>query len=698
MTLAAEFEHQGDRIPSWLVVFFAAGIGVYFARSTDDGALVLIVVLGVAVAAGWAMAVRLGRSWWPFACVAAIVAGFAAAHVRTAVVSGPILDRAIRGAAVEGRVREVQRQPNFVRVVLEDVTVERIDRPPAAIRLTMLARYGAPRVGQRIATSADLRPPELPPIPGGFQFQRFLYFERIGATAFTLAPWRTIDDVAALPNRFEAVRRDISDRILAAVPGDSGAVAVALITGEQSLIRERVQDDYRASGLAHLLSISGVHMSLLAAVVFAMARRLLALWPYVALRFDTKKIAAAVGLGATAFYLSISGASVPAVRAFMMVAVVLIAVLLDRRALSLRTVSWAALIVLVFFPESLVGPSFQMSFLAVVALIALYEYASLRPLWRSREGGWQLGQGLKLYVGGLLVTDVVAGSITSLIAAYHFSNIPAYSALGNLVAAPITGLWIMPWGLISLALMPAGGEGLPLTMMGLGVGAINSIAAEIASWPSAQLQVPPMSVAALVSAGAGVLFVALWRGRLRWVGLAPIAFAALQPWFAAAPDLIVAADGGLMAVSDARGRLVFVPGRAERFVRSVWAERYGRSNNKWPPADRGLACDAAGCVLTREGQRVAIALTSDALADDCGAAAVVLAPGLRVSACGSSAVYDRRDFRRDGTHAVWFRGDQVEIETVRDVIGWRPWNGADVDDPSPRISSGGTDPPDDPGP
>jgi competence protein ComEC len=381
----------------------------------------------------------------------------------------------------------------------------------------------------------------------------------------------------------------------------------------------------------------------------------------------------------------------------MMVAVVLTAVLLDRRALSLRSVSWAALAVLAIYPESLVGPSFQMSFLAVTALIALYEHYALQPHWRDRDGRWRLSHGLKVYVGGLVATDIVAGSVTSLLAAYHFSNLPAYSAIGNLVAAPITGLWIMPWGLIGLALMPLGFDAGALGLMGVGIDGLNRLAAAIATWPSAQVHVPPMSMAALTAAALGVLFVSLWRGAWRWIGLAPILFAVAQPWAARPPDLLVAPDGGLLAVTDDAGALVMSPGRNERFVRSVWIERFGRGPARWPDAS-GLRCDSNGCVLDRNGARTTVAFTRDAVVEDCGRSRLIVAPDLFVDDCRGSVVVDRRDVLRDGAHAFTLDGGQVSIDSVRDHIGTRRWNR----DLGPRrpipISSGGTDPPDDPGP
>ncbi len=283
----------------------------------------------------------------------------------------------------------------------------------------------------------------------------------------------------------ESLRRRIGDRITSIVPGEHGAVAAALVNGEQGAIPEDLQEAYRVAGLAHLLSISGLHMSLLAAVVFFVIRRLLALVPFIALRIDTKKAAAWAGLAATAFYFIISGMSIPAMRSFVMIAVVMLAILLDRTALSMRTIAWAALLLMAVFPDAVIGASFQMSFLAVLALIALYEQAWLQIAWRSADGRFLVMRAVGLYLVGLVVTDIVAGGGTSLFAAYHFNRLPVYSAITNLISTPLTGVVILPAALLGLLLMPFGGDAPFFHIMGAGVTMLDEIVQAVATWPHA---------------------------------------------------------------------------------------------------------------------------------------------------------------------------------------------------------------------
>ncbi len=671
----------------WLVVAFGGGIALFFAWPTDPWVWTGPTI--ASVGAGLALARRKVDSL--IVVVLALVAiglGWTAAQVRTWYVAAPVIEREIGPLNLAGRVLEVEREPGRIKVILDHVMYEGGGGPkqkPLRVRLSLPGKHGAPRVGEVIMVRAVLRPPERPVVPGGFEYQRYLYFERIGALGYTLAPWKPsqlpIDAklIVEVRQTIEGLRRSISDRILEVVPGDAGAVLVALVTGEQSLIPEKLQDQYRASGLAHLLSISGLHMTLLAAAVFFIVRRSLALWPYVALRHDLKKIAAWAALAATTFYVLISGMSVPAIRSYIMVAVVIIAIFFDRRVISLRSVALAALALLAIFPEAVIGPSFQMSFLAVIALVAMYEHFRLKPRWRDGDGNLRIGYAAFVYVAALVITDLVAGSVTSVLAAYHFNNVPVYSLVANVTAAPITGMWVMPLGLLSLALMPFGWDGPVLSLMGEGIAFINSIARTVAKWPNAQIHVPPMMPWALVCAIMGVVIICLWRGRLRWVGVVPLMIAILEPWLSAAPNLIIDESGRVVAIHDENGGVALNTDRRDRFVRTVIKERYGASKLRWSASgkqntDLGIVCDSTACNLTQNETALTLAFSPDAVAEDCGVVKILVAPQMYVDECPDAFVIDRANFRRDGAHAIYLDDGRAKIETVEDFTGDRVWS------------------------
>jgi competence protein ComEC len=356
----------------------------------------------------------------------------------------------------------------------------------------------------------------------------------------------------------------------------------------------------------------------------------------------------------------------------MMIAVVMLAILLDRTALSLRTIAWAALLLMVLFPEAIVGASFQMSFLAVLALVSLYEQTWLRIMWRGDDGKLTLMRAAGIYVAGLVVTDIAAGGATSLFAAYHFNRLPTYSVITNLLTVPLTGLWIMPAAMLGLILMPLGLDEIPFRIMGAGVHVLNEIARAVAAWPHAQVQVPSMAAWAMALGALGAIFVCLWKGRGRWLGFIAIIPAIVQPYLTPPPDVLVDDTARIFAVSDAEGHMAAKPGRAGKFIKEVWTERYGGSEQAWPDVE-GLSCDADGCVLTRHDKKLRIAFTSAALAEDCGDADVIVSATAARDLCRTGKIIDLVDLRRDGAHALWLTDSGVRVRSVKESTGDRVW-------------------------
>jgi competence protein ComEC len=396
-----------------------------------------------------------------------------------------------------------------------------------------------------------------------------------------------------------------------------------------------------------------------------------------------------------------------------MIGVVMVAVLLDRTAISLHTVGWAALVLMAIYPDAVVGASFEMSFMAVLALVAVAEHVTLRARWRTPEGQFMILPAVGVILAAAVVTDIAAGGSTAIFAIYHFNRFPTYSMVSNLIADPIIGLWVMPWGLLAGLTMPFGLEVIPLRLAGYGVGAVNAVARTVATWPHAQVHVPPMSAAALVVAACGLLFLCLWRGRLRLAGLAVIAAGLAQPWFATPPDIVVDEDSKVVAISDDHGHLVLRPGWGERFIREVWIERYGASENAWPePGNEtlNLRCDSDGCILHRKGQRVLIAYSATALAEDCEDVDAAVSLKAAHAFCPETEVVDRIDLRRRGAVAMWLTPDGVRTRFVADGMGERRWvattrtprltdqRDRNTAPAASEISTGEASPPDDPAP
>ena len=411
--LGQQAADERERWILWVPVLIGAGVAAYFGLAFEPPPW-----LGAVGLAG-AVALRVACRRWPLAaagatCLALAFFGLGAAQLRVALVSAPFLSRDISRAAIEGRVCEADLQPHGYRLYLDDLTVPGLtpEATPRRVRVRVGKGFSPDLLGQRVQIVARrLGPISAPVAPGAFDFQRDTFFERIGAVGYGFdapegASPATGGWLRSLPCQLSALRLTIAGRIRAALAGDAGAMGVALITGDQGAISEPTMQHMRDSGLAHLLSISGLHIGLVAGILFVALRRALSLVPRVALYHPIKKWGALAAFAGTLFYVLLAGAPVPAVRAFIMTSMFLLAVILDRTAISLPPVAWAAVVVLLLSPEELTGPSFQMSFAAVVGLVAAYEATQTRRLqWRA-EAGW--ARRTALYLGGLVGTSLVA--------------------------------------------------------------------------------------------------------------------------------------------------------------------------------------------------------------------------------------------------------------------------------------------------
>jgi len=688
------FVEQRDRWALWIPVLFAAGIAIYFTLTFEPpraAGSVVTAALTAAVLAFWRAPA------WRIACLAAalVAAGFAVAQGRTHAVAAPVLQRDFGPGWVTGRAVGVDRRPEGTRVVLDRLALHgiRAERTPERVRIK-LRKGDAVAVGDRIRLRAKLSPPSPPAMPGAYDFQRHAWFARLGGVGFAYTHAARVapdgdDDGRTAALWLADLRLGIADRIRAAVPGRAGAVAAALIVGDRSAIPEETIEAMRDSGLAHLLAISGLHVGLVAAILFFGLRLLMALIEPLTLRLPVKKLAAGCAFAGAFFYLFMAGATVPTQRAFVMTGIVLVAVLLDRRAISLRLVAWAAMLVLVLQPESLMGPSFQMSFAAVLSLVAVYE--RLRGPWRRwRAEGGRLRR-VWLYLAGLAVSTLVAGTAIGVIALHHFGRISAYSLVANLVAIPIAAFWIMPWAVLACVLMPFGLERLALAPMAWGIEAMLGAAGTVASWDGAVILLPAMPQWGLAAVALGGIWLCLWRGRVRWVGVAGIALGLASIALTARPDILIDGTGRLMAVRTADGRLSLSGKRVETFAARIWLERNGQAEGDasvWPGnlgGDGALACDSLGCLYRRGGRSVALVRDPRAYDDDCRPGAVVVSAVPARGHCrAADTVVDRFDLWRNGAHAVWLTRRGATVVSVRQARGDRLWTRAPPDERTNR--------------
>lgn len=691
----ARAEAGPGRLVPWLPVALGTGIALYFAAEREP----LAWAPGIATCVLSVLAVLLRRRPAAFAAVviaACAAAGFAVAAWKADRIAHPVLPTPLSGVAITGFVeaREERERSDRIVVRVTGMKAARLEAPLERVRLSVRKKT-APPAGSYVSLTARLSPPLQPLRPGGYDFSRDMYFQGIGATGFVLGSIRVVDPPQPpdLRLRFAAsvsgMRDAIDARIRSVVPGDAGAIASALITGKRDAISASVNEAMYVSSLAHVLSISGYHMAVVAGVVFFAIRAVLALVPGVASRYPVKKWAAVVALAAAAFYLLLSGAEVATRRAFIMTAIVLIGVMFDRPALTLRTIAVAALAVMLLAPEAIVHPSFQMSFAATLALVAAYErglpWFSVVPETR-RATRIALWGGRELLA--LVIASVVAGLATSLYAAYHFHRFAPYGVVANLMAMPLVSGWVMPMGLLALIAAPFGFDGIFWRLMGEGIGWMIAAATFVASLPGALGRVAAFGIAPVLIGTAGLVLLCLLRSPLRWSGMGCLAGAFMLAANAPQPDILAAQDGQIAAVRGADGRLSIMRSRNDDFVVRDWlaADADGRE-----PRDPGLAqgtrCDGAGCLAKlADGAAVALSLSAEALAEDCVRAAVVVTARTAPRGC-KAVVVDRTILREQGAIALRRTDRGFEWSGARPPGEWRPWSGRRIAPAQPAIQA-----------
>jgi competence protein ComEC len=517
-------------------------------------------------------------------------------------------------------------------------------------------------------------------VPGGWDFQRAAFFSGLGGSGFAIGRAELLTDTGG--RALARLRSAVEARVQAAIPGAAGAVAAALLTGRQSAIPPEDLRAMRDSGLAHLLAVSGLHIGIVMGVGFAVGSAVLRLFPPLLLRMDTRQAAAAAALATGGFYLLLTGAPVPLLRAFAMAALVMLGLFLNRTALSLRTVAAAAALVMLVAPAELLGPSFQMSFAAVLALVAGWE-ALRRPLdrLRSAPGWWRVPA---LWLSGLLLTSVIAGAATAPFGLHHFGRLQWYGVAANAIAVPLTGLLVMPAGMVAVALMPLGLEGVALSAMGVGVEGILAAAREVASWPGATDTAPLLPGWGAAVVGLGLCWLCLWRTRWRLLGVPIMALGLASGGIMPRADVLVSADSRwvLLRVGDAafteRGR-----GAAD-FTRDAMLRSWGIAAAEALPrageaAGGVIRCTPAECRMAVPGGEVLVPRPRDAndrpVLDEArcaGVVAVVSAAPLR-GRCAGAVMVDRFSTWRDGAVAVWARNGVARVVTDRAVRGDRPW-------------------------
>lgn len=570
----------------WSAVALGLGVAIYFSLRVEPGLLTYGLV-GCGGGLSAILGLRAREVFGPLAMAAVLVAlGFCVAGARAHWVAGPVIDFRYYGA-IEGRIVGIDRSSSdAVRLTLDQVRLDDVRNTPRRVRIALHGDQGfmEPLPGAIIFTTGHLSGPNGAAEPGGFDFQRHAWFQSIGGVGYTRSPVLLLSPPAEGAAPLFSLRMRMSAAIQAQISGQAGAFAAAVLTGDRSGLSLSSIQDMRDSNIAHLLAISGLHMGLLSGFVYAALRVILALIPPLALRYPIRKWAAVAALASGAFYLALSGGNVATERAFIQIAVMFAAALLDRRAITLRSVAIAAIIVLLHRPETLMSPGFQMSFAATTALVAAFTGLQ-GATWMRNWPGWVKG------AWGLLTSSIIAGGATAPFAAAHFNRLAVYGLGANLLTVPVMGSVVIPVAVLALILTPFGAAGFVFWIMEYALEWILGVADYVARLPGAVRMVanPPAAVLLLIAVGGIAL--CLWNGRGRWLALAPIALGLVLWQGNTRPFVLISEPGGLVGILSSQGRALSRP-RGDGFVAGIWLENDGDRANQAEAAARPTWADA----------------------------------------------------------------------------------------------------------
>ena len=668
---------ERDRLALWLPVCLGIGDLVYFAWTSEPRrwpveGLAFAALLGVMLSRGREV-VRIAGAALLAGCIGFLAADFATERAPPM----PVMPR--KAAIVSGRITETQLYADGARrVVLANPVID--GAPPITRRLRMRLRADDAQpvaVGDTLAVRGMLRAPPPPSFPGARDLQREAFFDGLAGSGYALNLAQVSHHPAAggVGARLQRLRETIATRILLALPGARGAIAATLLTGISSAIPPADRQAF---------AVAGLHLGIVMGLVMGLLRMGLALWEWGALRLPTRQIAAMGALLAGGLYMTLTGMHLPTIRSLAMAALAVVALMLGRRPVSMRGLGAAATVLLLTSPEAILEVSFQMSFAAVLALIAGYE--ALRPATVALYGDGSVHRRFGLHVWALFMTSLLAGAASTPYALYHFGHVQFYFVLANLVAVPMTALWVLPEGLLSLALMPFGLERIALLPMGWGIGVILWLAHRVAALPASSIAIRAMPLWGLGVLSFGLVWLCLRRGVWRLLGALPLCVGVLTPLLCQPPDLLVSADARLIGLRVQAGnatRLLLEEGSgASAITLSDWSKSFGIEAAPEYMPERGsvgsalgpVTCDAVVCRIVRHGRTVVLLRESKRPppALDCGGLALIVSP-MPAHACREDPRIDRFTVWREGAQAVWIGRAGVRIISDQRARGWRPW-------------------------
>ena len=671
-----------SRLFLWWPVGMGTGIAFYFTLCSEPSLTLALVSVFISLGAVLCCWNRHNLRLIALAFLSLSI-GFGVAKVRTACLGTPFLVYKAADITVQGRLLTVEEQPHRRRLILDQLTFSFPLPPLHKIRLTYpLSKPFCFKAGDRLSVTADLLPLSAPVSIKGYNFRRQAYFQGIGATGRI----KGLPDLISKPPSpwgIDLARDWLTAQVRRRLPPQTREIAAALITGERAGIRPEIRQAFTDAGLAHILAISGLHLSLVAGLIFLLFRRTVVLVPAIAVKYPVKKIAAVlVATGALA-YLAISGFGIPGQRAFIMICILMAGILLDRNPLSMRLVAIAATVILFFRPESLLSASFQLSFAAVTALVAAYEggWPSLRD-W-SHQGHYC--RRLISYGIGLLATTVIASLATMPYTIAIFNRFTLQTLAGNFMAIPLTSFLIMPSALLSVFSLAFGGWEFAFNLLSFGLDGLIHISQAVSSWPGAAFAIATPSPLFVGLVTAGGLWICLWTGQCRWWGILAVVPGIGALYLTHPPDIYVAGDGSVIAYKDQQTLYVSDLKRG-CFYTDQWMKESGLKQKKLWVSNEAMVgpvflMHLVPALTSRRYTRFRPAsyyYPPPVLKDICYKPFVITTSYIwrncKKAGHIPDTLIDRFTLKNEGTQLIWVNKNNVIIRSVNKSLGHRSWN------------------------
>jgi competence protein ComEC len=662
------------------IALFAFGILAYFSLSFEPSVWLTLSFIEIIVVLGILFRNKLNIQYYIIAALI-FVFGFSYAQLKAINLSHKFHVNENIVSIINGKVSKIKKNDIYgKKVIIKDAYLYNLDRKVDLVNISLTKYSDDIKVGDCIDVVANLKPVFSPAIPDGYQYDRRLFFDGIQATGYAIrraevVQCQTDDSLLDGVNKYiGGLRYNLTNQIYKSLPQEQASIASAIIAGEKGGISKKLIQAYRTAGLAHFLSISGLHMSMIVALVFFIVRFLLSLVPAIAREYDSKKFAAIIAMMVSLSYLFISGASIPTRRAFIMTTIVLIGVMTGRKAISIRSLAIAALFILLVSPQAIVSVSFQMSFVAVIALVSFYELydEKVRKYLFNTEKNIILKffRFIYIYVATVVISDFVASFAVLPFEVYHFNNFEPYNLIGNLIAAPIISLLIMPFALFSALLIPLGLDYYSLKILGWGIGILNNINYYICNLPYANMYIRSFSSFGLFLFSFGIIWLSVWKRKWRNWGFLFIVLGLFTYLFVKTPDVLISENVDLIGIKS-NNKLILLSNNRKRFVRNVWQgktalEKTSQNDNKkikeilnnqkYYPELVELKCNEKECLLFDDIKIVKKNNKYEKIIVD------------------DREIIDKTFTKANGAVSLYFDDNKYKIKTVKESVGKRLWN------------------------